>query len=512
MAKTETDSKVSRRGFLEGMAVAGVAAGALAGVKVAAQSQRTTELRTDVVVCGTGIAGLTSAIRAQKAGAKVIVLEKAYEPGGTTAHSEGGVGETRDYQALRNAAPEGDPVVQKMIADNLPGWHPFMHTLGAPVGGTWSVGSGMAPVAWVNFMVNALESGAAKVMVDTPMIKLLTNAQNEVIGVLADSPKGLIRILAKSVVLATGGWMTNPQMMMANISRYFGMMRQRNAALYDRKPPFLGDGLFAALAIGAQPSTGAFDGFYGHLLPARPGKITNPMATWSCYFSQYCVAVNRFGKRFCDEGQGRLTGRPGYSGSEANCVQEVARQPDAMAAYIYDDLVYKMYACENCGLGGMDKYLAYKLSGAPVAMANSIPELAKQMEAWGIGMSAENIIRDVTDYNNAAANGKAWALPIPKYNTKQAMVQENPPYYAVLGQAGITSTHGGIRIDGRAQVLHRSGKPIPGLYAAGVDVGNYNNIHYNGNLTLGAGTGFVAGDNAAKQPAPQGGFVVATAG
>src|SRR5450830_1763486 len=99
MEKRETASKVSRRGFLEGMAVSGVAAGALAGVKVAAQSPKTTELRTNVVVCGTGIGGLTSAIRAQKAGAKVIVLEKAYEPGGTTAHSEGGVGGTTKYEA-----------------------------------------------------------------------------------------------------------------------------------------------------------------------------------------------------------------------------------------------------------------------------------------------------------------------------------------------------------------------------------------------------------------------------
>ena len=54
MAKTETESKVSRRGFLEGMAASSVAVGALAGVKVAAQSPKTTELTTDVVVVGIG--------------------------------------------------------------------------------------------------------------------------------------------------------------------------------------------------------------------------------------------------------------------------------------------------------------------------------------------------------------------------------------------------------------------------------------------------------------------------
>jgi predicted oxidoreductase len=55
------------------------------------------------------------------------------------------------------------------------------------------------------------------------------------------------------------------------------------------------------------------------------------------------------------------------------------------------------------------------------------------------------------------------------------------------------------------QVLHRSGKPIPGLFAAGVDIGNFNNCTYLGNLCLGAAYGYVSGGNAAKQAEPKGG-------
>ncbi len=514
MAKqTETGSKASRRNFLAG-AAAGIAGSALpAGVQVAAQAPTTQEMRTDVVVVGTGIGGLTAAVRAQKAGARVIVLEKAYEPGGTTAHSEGGVANSK-YEDMRANAPDGDPDVQRTVSENIDKWGAFMDEIDAPVGGGGplaglGVGRSIAPVMWVNFMVRTIESGGGKVLVETPMLRLLTNRQEEVIGVLADSPKGLIRILAKAVVLATGGWMTNATMVQQHITRYFGSLRQRNASFYDRKPPFLGDGLFAALQIGAQPSTGGFDSFYGHLLPARPGKITNPMANWSAYFSPWCVAVNRFGRRFTDEAQGKLTGREMTRQGEQLCVQEVARQPDAMAAYVYDDVVYKQYACENCGLGGIDKYIAYKMSGAPTAMANTMPELAKQMENWGIGMSAETILRDITDYNQAARNGKTWALPVPKTSARHALVLETPPFYAILGQAGITSTHGGIRVDTLGRVLHRSGKPIPGLFAAGVDVGNFNNCTYLGNLCIGAGYGYVSGLNAAKQPAPKGGWEIA---
>jgi hypothetical protein len=284
------------------------------------------------------------------------------------------------------------------------------------------------------------------------------------------------------------------------------MLRQRNASFYDRKPPFMGDGFFAAMALGGQPSTGGFDSFYGHLLPARPGKFTNPMMNWSCYFSPWCVAVNRLGKRFTDEAQGKLVGRKYHHQGEQNCDQEVARQPDAMAAYIYDDVVYKQYACQNCGLGGIDKYIAYKTAGAPTAKADTIEELARQMQDWGVGIVADSVIHDVNEYNQAAKNGKTWALPIPKTSAEHALVQEHPPYYAILGQAGITSTHGGIRVNELGQVLHRSMRPIPGLFAAGVDVGNFNNCTYLGNICIGAGYGYVSGGSAAKQPAPKGGW------
>ena len=150
------------------------------------------------------------------------------------------------------------------------------------------------------------------------------------------------------------------------------------------------------------------------------------------------------------------------------------------------------------------------MSGAPTAMANTLPELARQMEDWEIGMSAEAVLHDITEYNRAAKNGKTWALPVPKTSTKYALALEKPPFYAILGQAGITATHGGIRVNRMGQVLHHSGKPIPGLFAAGVDVGNFSNYAYLGNLNLAAAYGYVSGENAAKQPAPQGGWDIAS--
>ena len=468
------------------------------------------EMQADVVAVGSGIGGLTAALRAQKLGARVIVLEKAAEPGGTTAHSGGGI-HYDSYEEMRAIVPEGDPDVQRTVAENVEKWAQFMEGIDAPIGryaSEPSRGRMITPMIWINFMVRMIESGGGKILVETPMIRLLANHQNEIIGVLADSPQGSIRILAKAVVLATGGWMNNASLVQQYITRYFGGLRQRNVSfqgpsIHDNKPPFLGDGLFAALELGAQPSTGGFDSFYGHLMPARPGIITEPMTSLSAYFGPWCVAVNKFGRRFTDEALGKLTGRQMNVQLDELCAQEVARQPDAMASYVCDDFVMKRYAYSS-GAG----YDDFKKAGAPTAMANTLPELARQMEDWGIGMSAEAVLHDITEYNKAAKNGKCWALPVPKTSASHAIALEHAPFYAILGQAGITATHGGIRVNTLGQVLHRSGRPIPGVFAAGVDIGNFNNCAYLGNLNLGAAYGYVSGGNAAKQPAPQGGWEI----
>ena len=107
---------------------------------------------------------------------------------------------------------------------------------------------------------------------------------------------------------------------------------------------------------------------------------------------------------------------------------------------------------------------------------------------------------------DCSARSSPWALPIPKTITEQAVPLQQPPYYAVLMQTGITATYGGLRVNAQGQVLSRSLRPIRGLYAAGVDIGNHSNYVYLGNLGVGATFGYISGPNAAKQPEPQGGW------
>ena len=416
---------------------------------------------------------------------------------------------------MRNDAPDGDPELQRTVFDGILDAYAFYESIGAPLGAAASPTARsrrIAPVAFTNFLTRAFERGGGRLMVETGLLGLLTNARREVIGVLAEGPEGVVALRSRAVVLATGGFAGNAQMVTAHITRHFGALRQRNASFGGAKPPFTGDGYWAASAIGAAPSVSGWDGFYGHMLPAVPGVIRDPQADYSMYHGAWSVAVNLRGERFADESQGRVAGRQLVSNGENLINQEVARQPEGTAAYIWDEPVNRERACADCGLGGLDKYDAYLESGAPVARADTLEELASQMEAWGKGMSAERLLQTLREYNAAASDGKAWALPIPKTSRAHGVPLAQPPFYAALGTAGITATYGGLKINTRGQVLSRAGRPLVGLYAAGVDIGGFNTYAYMGNLCLGATFGLIAGTNAAAQPVPVGGWDVTSVG
>jgi succinate dehydrogenase/fumarate reductase flavoprotein subunit len=511
------DPYVSRRRFL-GVAGAGAAAGAFGGItsvqgqEANAQAQ---EMSADVIVVGGGMGGLTAAARALEQGAQVILLEKAYEPGGTMKHSEGVVWTYERYEDIRNDAPDGDPELQRTVFDGILTAYDFYDSIGAPLGAAGPGRSRMrriAPVVFTTFLARTIERSGGRILVDTGMIGLLTNARHEVIGVLAEGPSGTMRVRAKAVVLATGGWAGNGQMVTQNITRHFGALRQRNAGFGGDKPPFTGDGYWAASAIGAAPSVSGWDAFYGHMLPAVPGNIEDPQADYSMYHGAWSVAVNLHGRRFADESHGRVVGRQLVSNGENLINQEVARQPEATAAYVWDEPVNVERACADCGLGSIDKYDAYRRSGAPTAMADTLEELATQMEAWGRGIPAERVVSEIEAYNEAARNGKAWALPVPKASSTHAIPLAQPPFYAALGTSGITATYGGLKVNTQGQVLSRAGRPLVGLYAAGVDIGGFNTYAYMGNLCLGATFGHIAGTHAAKQPEPLGGWDIVSVG
>jgi predicted oxidoreductase len=77
-----------------------------------------------------------------------------------------------------------------------------------------------------------------------------------------------------------------------------------------------------------------------------------------------------------------------------------------------------------------------------------------------------------------------------------------PPFHAVEVQPSITFTFGGLRGDAHGRALDPQGRPVPGLFVAGADLGGVQETGYVGGLALGLVFGPRAADAAlgATQP------------
>ncbi|MCR3922642.1 MAG: FAD-dependent oxidoreductase [Firmicutes bacterium] len=121
---------------------------------------------------------------------------------------------------------------------------------------------------------------------------------------------------------------------------------------------------------------------------------------------------------------------------------------------------------------------------------DTIEDLATQ-----IGIDPVTLQKTIDQYNEAVVKGND--ILGRKVFDKQF---SKPPYYAGIGVAVIHHTMGGVKIDENAQVIDTSGNPIPGLYAAGEVAGG---IHGSNRLGGNAITdivvfGRIAGENIMK--------------
>jgi hypothetical protein len=213
-------------------------------------------------------------------------------------------------------------------------------------------------------------------------------------------------------------------------------------------------------------------GFYGHV-------IQSPVHKWGPReFRAYTqggsirsILINRSGLRFCDESLG-----------DHQNAQRILEQPGATILIVFDEGVRRAEAqtiLANTSTP-IDKVQIAIDEGAHVAAADNWAELFEKTRAWGF--DAETAIETVADYNRQAM---ATEPPTPpRIRSLQPYLE--PPFYAIEGQAGVTATHGGLRVDTVARVLNAFGEPIPGLLAAGADAGNVHGEGYAGGLCFAA--------------------------
>jgi succinate dehydrogenase/fumarate reductase flavoprotein subunit len=196
-----------------------------------------------------------------------------------------------------------------------------------------------------------------------------------------------------------------------------------------------GDGLRLALGRGAALSAG-MDEFYGRAMPA---------AAWA--EADFVPAAQLYAAhaRILDEDGVEFFRAEDVSWAETNVVQAAARRPHARAYYLLSA-----------------EALARPVRGGTVA--------------------------DVVARAPAAARPPLGSLPFAP-----------PPGTAVAVHvtAAITHTIGGLRVDDGARVLDPAGRPLEGLYAAGVDAGGVATGGYASGLAQTLVLGLAAADAAA---------------
>ena len=436
----------------------------------------------NVIVVGGGLAGLVAALCAVERGAGVTLLEKGDRLGGSLVYSSGYLWSYKDLQTFRREAPGGEVALQSLILERLGPSLEWLEDRGVPAltretGNPLTFGARLDPERTVDTLAGRIAAAGGRILPGTALGSLVRGPAGRIQGVETFSGGKRRTDGAEAVILASGGFAANPDLVRRHIIR--GQERMRLRA----HPWSTGDGFLAALEAGALASSG-LDEFYGRNLPAPPAELSpGEFVEVSQLYGRYAVALNRNGERFADEAS---------DWSETALTRATARQPGLRAWYIVDGAALRERVRDRT----VEAMIATaRRSGGTVLQAEGLEELAEKLGERGVPRGT--MLRTLGEYNAAVAAGGGRELSPPR--SDPAAPLRLPPFVAVEVAPAITHTIGGLAVDGCCRVLSRTGgRTLPGLYAAGVEVGGVSVGGYTSGLASALVFGRVAAESALK--------------
>ena len=251
---------------------------------------------SDLVVAGSGMAGLAAAARARELGASVAVYEKGARVGGSMLLSSGVIWRYASWDEFRSQCPDGDPELQRVVHDGLDEALEWLESLGAFV------------VEGVTG--NPLTVGKRFDTRELCMALLRTGPELRIASPLEELPGDA------PVVLATGGFQAEPWLVREWISAEPLLLRSNSGST--------GDGLRMGLEVGGVYTSG-MDQFYGRAMPAVATLYESHWVNTAQLYARHAVAIeNASGRRY--EGE--------VDWAELNVVQWIARQRGGKAWYV----------------------------------------------------------------------------------------------------------------------------------------------------------------------------------
>ncbi len=477
------------------------------------------QAQPEVIVVGSGIAGLAAAVSALEAGAIVTVLERAplEERGGQTRYTEAYLRMktetevTDDFEDMfaANAGGYLDPVLVHEASAARDQWPALLRSLdfadpelvsafaaGAGAAVPWLKTFGvrfdflptqfltrcqprLLPIGGGRALVEALAAEAEKrgaaFVYSTAATALILDEAGAVAGVRAVGPGARpLEFRARAVVLGCGGFEGNPEMQ----ARYMGP-RAINLRPICRGGHYnKGEGIRMALAIGAAPA-GDYGSYHAEPIDPRSG-VAEP----SVFIFPYGVLVNQQGRRFVDEAPATIDA----------CYERITRE-------IYSQTNGIAYAVLDARHTRIPNYKLALRTDQPPIVGSTIDELAGKL-----GIPSAHLESTIAEYNRACGNAEFTPLELDRHSTQGlsppksnwAHPLDEPPFHAYPIISANVLTFGGLKVDSNARVLNQQGDPIPGLYAAGEVVGLYYRNYTGATSVLkGAVFGRLAGKHAA---------------
>lgn len=459
----------------DAVAQAGGDAEALKNVAAPAGEKEAKELSADVIVVGGGGAGMAAATRLAQLGKSVILVEKSGFLGGAISVSGGnqvvmgsqlqidnGVADdsvesmVADFEA--NGANKNNKEILTLFAENVGAttdwlvancgitFEEGLHQLGeyshnrelAYTGG----GAGFAEA-----MRKAVEEAGVQVLLNTKAESLIAD-NGTVTGVKAASSDADYTLTAGDVVLATGGYGANKDM----------LTDEMKSALYYGPASSTGEGIQMAQAVGAQTANMEYGKRYPNGIEVSEGMAKSTIAGNIVGWTMSAILVNKDGNRVVNE-----------KASNRTILEEELKQEGGELYLLLDAETFEAWKAKLAPAGisdaDIEKYLEANGTTTPVFAHGETLEEA----AAAAGINADNLKATVEKYNGFVAKGSDDDFGrAATYLTKT--IGEGP-YYIVEQKPRFATTMGGLVINTSMQVLNEAGEPISGLYAAGENCG-----------------------------------------
>lgn len=450
-------------------------------------------LDTDVLVAGAGLSGLCTALRAAQNGLKVIVCEKT-----ATYVGRGGMFGSTDSRLMRELgiSLDKDRIAREWIhlcgnrcredlvrlfvdkSGDAMDWlidflaeekiYPGMYG-GQYKGPEYTEyagthmfvpGEGCRFRQWGTALVCAAlktraEEAGVTFLFHTP-VNYLEKAEGRVVGAIAEAEDGRIRIRASRGVVLACGDITENQKMMAYYAP-FALKPARTAAF----PPNAntGDGHKMGLWAGGSLEDGPWSTMV-HL-------VGEGLYTFAFLF------VNRLGQRFMNEDSwvqaksvqclNQPLGEYAFTVFDSRWIADVERTVDLGGGQFWDSFSRRYGEPWTPEDAQIDHTLNTYLEKGIAFAGSTIAELAEKM-----GVPAEALEATVARYNELYRKGHD-----DDYGKRPELLTEiaEPPFYAIRWAPALLAVTGGLNTNTRMQVLDKTGRSIPGLYAVGNNAG-----------------------------------------